>query len=161
MATPVAPLDAADPSGLDWLDDVSNWAAGFGDTVTLGGTEQIRRLINYEVNGDMTDLVDHCSVFYQWGSYGGDVAQFFDAPAGVATFLERKGLIKGGEIVINRDFRIAPLGGTKPKSWPEWLPHYHRRGAPDPFGNTPAGQGIGRHRPWETSVHDISFGGRF
>ena len=68
------PLDNADPSGLSFWGDVSDWTASFGDTITFGGTEQIRRLINYEVNGDMNDMVDHCSVFYQWGGYGGAIA---------------------------------------------------------------------------------------
>lgn len=69
-----SPLDAADPSGMSFWDDVSDWTAGFGDTITFGGTAQIRRLINYEVTGDMNDVVDRCSVFYTWGGYGGATA---------------------------------------------------------------------------------------
>jgi RHS repeat-associated protein len=166
------PLDLSDPMGLDVcvfghcvetpsLEDAGNWAAGFGDTVTFGGTKQIRRLINYEVNGDMDDMVDHCSDFYHWGGYGGDIANFFDVPAGISRFLERRGLLKGQEIVFNKNFRVAPLGGSKPKSPADFFPHYHRRGARDMFGNTPEGQGIGRHRPWQTSDTDSSFWDRF
>lgn len=149
------PIDYEDPSGLDWLDDVGDWTAGFGDTITLGGTEQIRRLINYEQTGDTSDIgVDHCSVFYDWGGHGGLVASFFDAPAGVASFLERRGLVKGGEIVFSKDFRIAPLGGSKPQRWQEFLPHYHRRFPGD-------GGGIGRHRPWDPPAPGKSWWSRF
>jgi len=35
--------------------------------------------------------------------------------------------------------------------------HYHRRGSKLPNGNTRPGQGIGRHRPWDTSIHDRNF----
>lgn len=68
------PLQYADPLGLITLDDVGNWFAGFGDTVTFGGTREIRRLINYTVWGEDDDMVDNCSLFYEWGGYGGDVA---------------------------------------------------------------------------------------
>lgn len=39
-------------------------------------------------------------------------------------------------------------------------PHYHRR-VTGPNGSTRPGQGIGRHRPWETKSSDKSFGDRF
>ncbi|MFV0460767.1 MAG: RHS repeat-associated core domain-containing protein [Actinomycetales bacterium] len=68
------PLQFADPTGLDWLQDASDWTAGFGDTLTFGGTAQIRRLINYAVWGEDSDMVDHCSTFYRWGSRGGMIA---------------------------------------------------------------------------------------
>jgi RHS repeat-associated protein len=67
------PLQFTDALGLDWLDDVGNWSAGFGDAITGGGTEQFRRLLNYTMNGESGDMVDHCSLFYTWGGYGGDV----------------------------------------------------------------------------------------
>ena len=66
------PLQFTDALGLDWLDDVGEWSAGFGDAVTGGGTEQICRLLNYTMNGESGDMVGHCSVFYTWGGYGGD-----------------------------------------------------------------------------------------
>ncbi len=58
----------------DWLDDAAAWSAAFGDTVTFGGTEQIRLLIMYEQGSGDVDMVDHSSDFYQWGGYGGDTA---------------------------------------------------------------------------------------
>ena len=67
------PLQFTDPLGLDWLDDTGNWVAGFGDTVTFGGTKEIRRLINYAMNGETDDcsVINECSTFYTWGSVGG------------------------------------------------------------------------------------------
>lgn len=67
------PMDETDPTGLFW-GAVSNWVAGFGDAVTFGGTKQVRRLLNYELNGDMSDVVDECSDFYRWGARGGGIA---------------------------------------------------------------------------------------
>lgn len=87
--TPGDPLQAADPLGLDWLDDTGNWVAAFGDVVTFGGTEQARRLINYLTNDGATDdMVDHKSDFYTWGSVGGAAASateiFFTGGAATA-----------------------------------------------------------------------------
>jgi len=48
--------------------------AAFGDTVTFGGTEQIRRLISYSMGDGDRDLISHCTVFYEWGGHGGDIA---------------------------------------------------------------------------------------
>jgi hypothetical protein len=87
------PYDNSDPSGMSFWGDVSDWTAGFGDTLTLGGTAQIRRLINYGVNGDMSDVVNTCSTFYTWGGYGGLVAGLGlgaeDAADGLSTAWER------------------------------------------------------------------------
>ncbi len=68
------PLQFTDPLGLDWLDAVGEWTAAFGDTVTFGGTEQIRRLISYSMGDGDRDLISHCTVFYEWGGHGGDIA---------------------------------------------------------------------------------------
>ena len=63
------PLQFGDPLGLDWLDNVGNFAAGFGDTVTFGGTRWVREQLG--VNG----AVDTCSAAYGWGGYTGVAAQ--------------------------------------------------------------------------------------
>jgi RHS repeat-associated protein len=65
--------------------------------------------------------------------------------------------ILGREIKFGRNLRIAPFGNRTGHPIGRF-PHYHRRGAPDPVtGQTRPGQGIGRHRPWETSPVDKSF----
>ena len=63
------PLQFADPLGLDWLQDLGDWSAGFGDTITFGGTRWVREQLG------VNDVVNTCSVFYEWGGYGGNVAQ--------------------------------------------------------------------------------------
>jgi hypothetical protein len=57
------------------------------------------------------------------------------------------------EIAIGKDFRIAPFGNATKNRYGRW-PHYHRRGLRP-------GQGIGRHRPFETKVGDRGFWDRF
>lgn len=61
------------------------------------------------------------------------------------------------EFRFGSNFRIAPFGNRTGHPIGRW-PHYHRR-APDPQhpGQSLPGQGIGRHRPWETSTHDTSW----
>lgn len=76
-----------------------------------------------------------------------------DSIAGLLGSLAGGGLAyKGREITIGKDFRIAPFGNRTGNQFGE-LPHYHRRGL-DPTGQTLPGQGIGRHRPWETKSPD-------
>jgi hypothetical protein len=66
---------------------------------------------------------------------------------------------QGKEIKVNNDLRIAPTGNRTGNPLGE-LPHYHRR-VTGPSGDTVPGQGIGRHRPWETKSVDKSFWDRF
>lgn len=67
--------------------------------------------------------------------------------------------------------RVAPFGNrtnkfeaSKALTWMEWLcrelPHYHRRKY-DKKGRVRIGQGLGRHRPWQSSVYDKKIGDRF
>jgi RHS repeat-associated protein len=61
----------------------------------------------------------------------------------------------GKEFKWGKNFRAAPFGNRTGHPLGRW-PHYHRRGV-DPTGATKPGQGIGRHRPWETKSTDTSF----
>jgi RHS repeat-associated protein len=128
------PLSFADHSGLDWLEDLSSWVAGFGDAVTFGGTAQIRRLINYLVWGEDDDMVDHCSVFYEWGGYGGQVANLGLLAIGTvevgAALVQRmaqatrmaEGAASGGA-AANGGLVLEGLGGAAggPKPSPQFL----------------------------------------
>jgi RHS repeat-associated protein len=58
------PLSNTDPTGLSFLDDLGNAAAGFGDTVTLGGTSWVRKQLGW-------DNVNYCSSSYGAGGAGG------------------------------------------------------------------------------------------
>lgn len=63
------PVNWSDPSGLLGLpsfEDISNFAAGFGDTASFGLTRKIRQW-------GYVDTVDYCSSAYGAGGYGGAV----------------------------------------------------------------------------------------
>ena len=68
---------------------------------------------------------------------------------------------KGREIEVGENCRIAPFGNRTNNPVGKW-PHYHRR-VPNPAkpGEGMPGQGIGRHRPWETRSVDKSWKDRF
>jgi RHS repeat-associated protein len=65
------PINRIDPLGLYWLEDLSNFSAGFGDTITFGGTAWLRE------QGGYNDVVNPCSGYYKGGeysAYGADLA---------------------------------------------------------------------------------------
>lgn len=66
---------------------------------------------------------------------------------------------RGGELKFGPNFRIAPFGNRTGDPLGRW-PHYHRR-KPLIEGVSEKGQGLGRHRPWETKEPDSSFWDRF
>ena len=67
----------------------------------------------------------------------------------------------GREYWIGDKLRVAPFGNRTGHRIGEW-PHYHRS-VPDPRSpmDSLPGQGIGRHRPWETKRPDKSWKDRF
>ncbi len=71
------PLQNTDPLGLDWQ-NAADWSAGFGDTITFGGTKWVREKLG------AGDAVDYCSDFYKWGGHGGDIAGLAPVGGGVA-----------------------------------------------------------------------------
>jgi hypothetical protein len=72
-----------------------------------------------------------------------------------------KGLYAAGrEITFGSNLRVAPFGNRTGNALGE-LPHYHRRGMDAVTNATKPGQGIGRHRPWETKSTDKSVWDRF
>lgn len=65
------PVNLSDPLGLDWLDNLSNFSAGFGDSLTFGLTDWVRDQMG------TNDAVDKCSGYYKAGEYveiGGEIA---------------------------------------------------------------------------------------
>lgn len=65
------PLNLSDPLGLDWLENLSNFSAGFGDSLTFGLTDWVREQMG------VNDAVDKCSGYYKAGEYvevGGEIA---------------------------------------------------------------------------------------
>ncbi|WP_158568021.1 MULTISPECIES: RHS repeat-associated core domain-containing protein [unclassified Duganella] len=140
------PLIYVDPYGLwAWGDPINqsvvDAAAGFGDGVSLGLTTLVRSAMG--TNG----VVDFSSGAYVSGLVAGTVVTAI-------------GIKRGPELSIGNDIRIAPWGNRTGNPYGKF-PHYHRRGTPDADGNTPPGQGIGRHRPWEKKSPDKNFCDRF
>jgi len=70
------------------------------------------------------------------------------------------GYATGFEAKLVANLRIAPFGNRTGHALGRY-PHYHRRGVDAATGDTLPGQGIGRHRPWETKSPDTSFWDRF
>lgn len=128
-----------DPYGL-WVwgdplpESLVNACAGFGDGVSLGATYLVRSAM------DTNDVIDASSPEYISGVI-------------VGAAVTAKGYAVGAELNIGRNFRLAPWGNRTGHPIGRY-PHYHRRGTPDAKGNTPPGQGIGRHRPWERKSTD-------
>ena len=70
------PINALDPYGLDVLMNVSNFASGWGDTLSYGGTKIARRYVGEWTGvGDANEVVDECSGWYKGGEIVGDVHQ--------------------------------------------------------------------------------------
>jgi RHS repeat-associated protein len=59
------PINLLDPLGQDWLEDLSNFSAGFGDTLSFGLTSKIRDWMG------TNDVVDRCSGWYKAGEWSG------------------------------------------------------------------------------------------
>jgi hypothetical protein len=66
---------------------------------------------------------------------------------------------RGQEIEIGKNLRIAPFGNRTGHRTGKY-PHYHRR-SPLPGGGSAKGQGIDRHRPWDSKPSDRKWWDRF
>ena len=150
-----------DPEGLwAWGDPIdptiANAVTGFGDgsfraiTLGIGDLNELRQIVGIDGGVDTS-----CSA-YQWSKMGGQVVGTVALSGALYTSWSR-----GWEISIGRSVRIAPWGNRTGHPVGRY-PHYHRRGGfLDSKGNTPPGQGIGRHRPWEKRATDRSWRDRF
>jgi RHS repeat-associated protein len=147
------PLTYTDPLGLwAWGDPIPQGvvdaAAGFGDALSFGATDWVRDRMG------TNDVVNKCSDFYSGGKYAGYGLGLALGGSGVA-----RGYKAGKEISIGKNARVAPFGNRTGHPTGRY-PHYHRRGV-DSSGETLPGQGIGRHRPWDSKSTDKSFFDRF
>ena len=140
------PINRFDLDGRCWT-CVSEWAAGFGDTVTFGGTKQIRRLINHGLNGQDDDMVNHHSDFYRWGGHGGDIASLVPAAGGLRwlhrlSSLSRRGWKLGGlgYLALHAPHNLAKRGTRAVWHASHW--HWH-------FGGSDGRQARHMFRPWE------------
>ena len=69
-----SPVDLIDPLGLDAWNDAANLAAGFGDTISMGGTAWVRSLWIQQF--DLADVVDSSS---SWNLAGRKAGNAYDA----------------------------------------------------------------------------------
>ncbi|WP_239335448.1 RHS repeat-associated core domain-containing protein [Frankia sp. CiP3] len=67
---------------------------------------------------------------------------------------------QGREIKFSKNFRVAPFGNRTGHRLGRY-PHYHRRRIDSRTGETRHGQGVGRHRPWESKKGDKSWWSRW
>ncbi len=59
------PVNKVDPSGDDWFDDLTNFFAGMGDTISFGLNGHIRQWLG------VSEVVDHSSGWYTGGEVAG------------------------------------------------------------------------------------------
>jgi hypothetical protein len=81
------------------------------------------------------------------------------ATLGLAAVAGGRWAESGAELRLGNNLRIAPFGNRTGNQFGEF-PHYHRRGV-GRDGVSLKGQGIGRHRPWETKSNDTRLRDRF
>ncbi|MBI5492888.1 MAG: RHS repeat-associated core domain-containing protein [Deltaproteobacteria bacterium] len=120
------PVNRIDPLGLDWIDDLADFSAGMGDTLTFGGTKLIREQWN-EAYGWGEDAANQCSDFYTAGKWSGYA---LEAALGAglseqALQIEVNVLSKGNVLKIiskklRRGFRIDPAHHGKRWGHPHW-----------------------------------------
>jgi RHS repeat-associated protein len=80
------PVNLLDPLGLDWLENLSNFSAGFGDNLTFGLTSKIRDWMG------TNDLVDRCSGYYKAGEWSGVALTLASGIAGGIKLAGAKGV---------------------------------------------------------------------
>ena len=98
------PINAKDPSGLDWLDDAANFFAGVGDSLTFGATDWVREQLG--VNA----VVDKCSTAYRVGEYTEVAAEI--TLTGGSKLLTRMAVRKGMKMYTEYR-RVAGALGVK------------------------------------------------
>ena len=127
------PLVWADPEGLDWLDDASDFSAGMGDLLSGGLTKKVRQWMGTD------DVVNPCSGAYSAGKWSGvgltaamTVAGGLEAlGARAATSVADAGAVEWVEVS-----RWGPPGRWVMTGGPSKL-NYLKAGIPTkpPFGN--------------------------
>jgi hypothetical protein len=86
-------VNGVDPWGLDTLDNLSNFFAGWGDALTFGGTKHARKWVGEAVGvGDANKAVDYQAAQYRGGQLVGTVhSAVLTRGAGVKLLARRVG----------------------------------------------------------------------
>lgn len=95
-----SPMNVIDPYGLFGLKDIGDFAAGFGDTITFGGTAWIRS--HWEKNLNWSDPTNECSGYYT----GGEVAGYAWGAATLGVGSTPRGWLlgRGGGLLNSNDY---------------------------------------------------------
>jgi len=130
-------------------DDIVNFAGG---ALQWNPMFQIADGLDRAVGGGELDLVRNNGVNPDTWAYRGGVA----FSLGVEILVPVTPATRAGqEITVGDNFRAAPFGNRTGHPTGR-LPHYHLRRLDD-AGTVIPGQGIRRHRPWDTRSLDTSF----
>jgi len=79
------PVNRIDPDGLDAFDDISDFFAGYGDTLSFGGSKIARKYIGiWSGIGDANEAVDYSSTTYLAGQVTGTVHGIVEGGVGIA-----------------------------------------------------------------------------
>ena len=132
------------------LHNISEYYSIYGGSVTVWRADGVK---TYPLEYDRV-TIPMASILAGWLFWSGVGASNRLFPGS-----NLRDLMWGGEIRITNNLRIAPFGNRTGNPLGE-RPHYHRR-VVDSSGITKEGQGIGRHRPYETKSCDKSFWDRF
>jgi RHS repeat-associated protein len=152
---PNSPVNGYDPYGMDWLDNSSNLASGWGDTLSLGATWYVREY--FELN----EVVDECGGYYFAGTVVGEVhLRLLTRGRGGPTRpwktltkapqLSKKAPVKAANLPTRGKIRYIP-----PKTWTpnQPLPRGPRNGYLDKFNNEwTKGPSRTRGEPFEWDV---------
>jgi len=166
------PFGSIDPLGLGWLSVIGHFAAGIvvgaaiGVAIGVAAAALSPVAAAVVVGAAVITGIGHVAALGVRAYYGDLTAD--EAAFAAGTFVGGgagyrfgyTGYASGREFCIGR-CRIAPFGNRTGHPTGRF-PHYHRA-TPDPNnpGQSMPGQGIGRHRPWDTKSTDTGFEDRF
>jgi RHS repeat-associated protein len=166
-------LNGTDPLGLGWLSAIGSFVAGavVGAAIGVAVGATIAALspvaagiVTVVAVGTAIGHVAALGVRAYHNDLSVDEAAFAGGAfvgGGIGTRFGYSGYTSGREFTCGKGFRCAPFGNRTGHSTGKY-PHYHRS-TPDPSnpGQSIPGQGIGRHRPWDSKSTDQSFMDRF
>jgi RHS repeat-associated protein len=105
------PVNNFDPNGLysweDLLQDAGNLAAGFGDTITLGGTRKIRQWMGTD------NTIQQCSGAYSAGRVGGVIWGGLAAGAAIDALAARGAAELGAAEVSTAEGEVVESAGGR------------------------------------------------
>jgi len=168
------PLNFVDSEGASWSSALKSFAKGFvfgaAGTIVLSaavasgtvvGAVAAVAIVGYGSYMLGTSVYELATGTEAYSGRPLSTEQRIDIGAGLGGAIVGGGFAARGAEICTGNFRIAPFGNRTGNPRGE-LPHHHRS-IPDPAnpGESIQGQGIGRHRPWDSRSTDKSIWDRF